>query len=225
MSSLLHLLAPLSTGTYSQDEELTPTAKPCPEEIPALLEDESVCSDKRSNIRNVSFSPSVVVYDYIQREELTEEERGNAWYNREELQEIHLENVRTVCQMMNGPRPADAVSCARGLEGRTSVGARRRLKNRIDALRVVRDYQLLEVQSGTKHDPVRLAQIYANLTQESARIACLMASIDAHSVAEARTVEPTKRPALICLPRGTPDRRCRHASSSDYPSPIAVRAL
>ena len=225
MPSLLYLLGAHSNGSHSQDKEFTPTPQKCQEEIPGLLEDESVCSEKRPNIMNVSFCPSVMVYDYIHREELTEDERANAWYNRLELQEIHIENVRTVHQMMHGPRPADAVFCARGLEGRTSVGARRRMKNRIDALRVVRDYQLLEVESGTKHDPIRLAQIYANLTQESARIACLMASIDAHSVEETKTMEPTKRPALISLPRGTPDRRCRHTSSSEYPSPVPVQVI
>jgi hypothetical protein len=95
----------------------------------------------------------------------------------------------------------------------------------MDVLQAVREYQALEAKEGTVHDPVRLAQVYANLTEESSRNARLMANIDAQATVEAKSVPPTKTPTLINVTRATPDRFFLQLSSSECISPSIVRVL
>jgi len=181
--------------------------------------------------RKVSFFPSVIVYDYIGRDELLEDEKRNAWYNREDLHEIHLDNIETVHRMTSGEwtTTEQSVFCARGLEGRTNAGTRRRWQHRFDAIQVVRQHQAMEMEPGKKshHPTISLAEAYAQRTRQSAHIARLLANIDAQAVQqqqEAETTMPIPSSPSKLPTRGSTDHLFQHISSLEHASPSVLRA-
>jgi len=204
----------------------------------------SECGDEeKRKSRNVTFFPSVIVYNYLGRDELSEDEKRNAWYNREELHKVHLDNIETVHRMTCGAwtttATEESVFCARGLEGRTNAGTRRRWKNRLDAIQIVRRHQVMEMESGGTnyhHDPISLAEAYAQRTKESAQIARLMANIDAQSVQQQQQQQQQEAAATMPIllspsklpTRGSPDHHHHHLfrrlPSVECPSPTVLRA-
>ena len=169
-------------------------------------------TDKR---KAVSFFGRVLVFEYLSRNELSEDEHCYCWYSQTELNQIHQENDETVIHMMNGTFPGQKW-CARGLEGRTPAGARLRSKNRRESIDAVIRYQSLERESGVTSSEEKIAKLYSECTEHSARIARLMASIDAQSVEGEDT--------LPSLPTNSTPKRCmrRLSSPSSIPSPIVV---
>ena len=166
--------------------------------------------------RAVSFFENVVVYQHINRDEISEGEHYRSWYNRAELRRIHFENNETVCRMVAGALHGEQW-CARGLEARTPTGARLRHKHRQDSVIAVMQYQTLEAELGGERNVERLAQVYAACTVQSTQVAQLMATIDAQAVEVDRnsaSPESTTTP-IRCMTSPYP---------TNSPSPIGVRA-
>lgn len=168
--------------------------------------------------RSVSFLGQVVAFEYISRDDFSEEERSECFYSCAELNQIHREIDETVRCMMAGAVGNGRQWCPRGLEGRTYTGARLRCKNRRDAMQAVMEYQSLETQSGIGRNDEKIAQIYAEHTKHSTRVALLMATIDAQAAVSDDSLS-TK-----CAPSFSPNRCLRRLNSADSPSSIVVRA-
>lgn len=127
--------------------------------------------------KSVSFQLIPRVRKYIHRSEIEEHEKSLAWYTESDLERIQKESQETVQRMAEGENTNSEEYCARGLENKTSLGARIYEKHRVDALEEVLEYQFFHQDSGV--DPDRLAQAYSEYTAHSMRMARLMARIDA----------------------------------------------
>lgn len=114
--------------------------------------------------------------------------------------------------------------CPRGLESRTATGARLRSKHRREAVGAVLEYQLLETESGIDRNDEKIAKLYCAQTEHCARIAQLMATIDAQAVVAEEEGNKLKTPHLRspCTPNRCSMRRL--SSNHETPSPIVVRA-
>jgi hypothetical protein len=195
-----------STSTSASDASSSVIVKEAAPQTPRV--------DKRKR-RSVSFFEKVVAFEYTSRDEFTEDEHYNCYYSRAELHQIHHENDETVRRMMVGACDGNQW-CSRGLENRTPTDARRRVKHRRDAIQAVMEYQSLESESGMDRNNDKIAKVYSDYTEQCARIAQVMASIDAQAIGD--TVKPSRLPS-------TPNRCLRRLSSSNAtPSPIIVRA-
>ncbi len=212
MPALLHLFAHTSTPKKLEKKLAS---------IASIEEDMSLslASEKRKR-RSVSFFDQVVVFEHLNRKEISEDEHCRCWYNRAELHQINGENNATVGRMMAGSMGGKQW-CSRGLEARTPTGARLRQKHRRDALGAVLEYQSLECESGVERNVDRIAQVYTSNTKQSAQVAQLMAAIDA------QVVEGDRITAVAWTTTTTttaPNRFLTHPSTANSPSPISVRA-
>lgn len=167
--------------------------------------------------RAVTFFENVVVYQHINRDEISEGEYYRSWYNRAELHRIHFENNETVSRMVAGAMQGTQW-CARGLEARTPTGARLRHKHRQESVDAVLQFQTLEVELGGERNVERLAQVYGACTVQSTQVAQLMATIDAQAI-------EVDRMNSISSPETTTPIRCMTSPCpTNSPSPIGVRA-
>lgn len=160
---------------------------------------------KTTQIRKVHFSPHVHGRMHISRSDITIEEKRNAWYSSYDLFWVQRECLDTIEWMRNSSSARNNRSgsddesdeedddetsslsscedeaetfCTRGLEFRAGAGVRLKKKFRYTARDAVIDHQEREWYRGRDPTPESTAQVYKQHTEQSSRLARLMAIMD-----------------------------------------------
>jgi hypothetical protein len=150
-------------------------------------------SKRRRTQSSVSFFPHATQFEHFHLSEYTEEEKSNTWYSRRELRDIQEDNHETIQWMVNGCRSSSSSSsnmmsddeeefCSRGMEYKTPVGMRMRMRHRFESKEACLRYQISEWNHGRDACPERLAALYGRYTQNSAHVARLAAKMDRESL-------------------------------------------
>ena len=105
--------------------------------------------------KNVSFASVVNTNSIIHINDFSPEEIKMTWYNREELRVIKAE-AKIVANSLD---KENTCLCLRGLEARTSAGARRKRQNRVEARGAVFFEQEMQDEDGYS-DPDAIADAY-----------------------------------------------------------------
>lgn len=127
--------------------------------------------------KSVTFGTDDEIIQIIHISEYSDEERQMTWYNRADLRSIKNEAKR----MAYMDRDLNPDVCLRGLESRTTTGARTKRQTRIDARAAVFFEQ--EMQEGDGYsDPDAIADIYFEYTERSQGEAQMLALRDAADV-------------------------------------------
>jgi hypothetical protein len=160
-----------------------------------------------------------MVYEYIHVEDFSDREKAQTWHSKTDLKNIKRDNEVTIRRMIAGVCFGNDY-CPRGLEHRTSMGARVREKHRRDAVSAVLEYQSLLWEAGVEsnNNDQNLARVYSHHTDHSARVAHLMAVIDEQNI---KSDDTTKRPST--KHPLTPCKRCREKGYNS-PSHLAMAA-
>jgi hypothetical protein len=134
--------------------------------------------------RSVSFHPQAIVYDHMHLNDISNEEKHRTWYSKRDVHFIKRDCEETIRWMIEGGKSisSDTEYCSRGLEYRTAMGSKLRRKQRLDALEKVLEYQYCAWESGVEVKPNSLARVYSNYSDQSSRVAHLIASIDKQSL-------------------------------------------
>jgi hypothetical protein len=145
------------------------------EKSPPSCSAKEIDSLKRRVTRSVVFRSEESIRNIPKLCEISDEEIHCIWYNKSDYKRIKEENL-TILHMMN---EADAIKeeegfCVRGLECRTKFGARRRKKNKADALDIVWDTQVKQWEQKVD-DPAAIAA--------ALRSVCLRSRQHAHELA------------------------------------------
>lgn len=116
----------------------------------------------------VYFATNAVIHDTIHVSDISEEEKEGLWYNKHELRRIKDE-AKIIANMSVASNSEDAMKtnadpCRRGLEAKTTAGAKKRRQNRIDARAAVFLEQEIQEDDGLS-DPDTLAEIYFKYTE------------------------------------------------------------
>jgi hypothetical protein len=72
--------------------------------------------------------------------------------------------------------------CSRGMEYKTPMGMRMRMRHRFESTEACLRYQMAEWNHGRDACPERLAALYGRYTQNSAHVAWLAAKVDRESL-------------------------------------------
>jgi hypothetical protein len=116
---------------------------------------------------SVSFATEAAVYVVLHIHDYSLAERRDAWYSAEEMRKVRLEWKGIVQRMEYDEEmmrycdeDEDDSLCVRGLEGKTTVGKRRRREARSASLEVVLDEQIFQGMDSSMMDPVMIAMAY-----------------------------------------------------------------
>lgn len=97
--------------------------------------------------RRLRFNEQITVRAITHIFDFSEEEIADAWYKKAEYQRMRSDVILTVRKLVRGEYRGDTDDhCARGLEFKTPVGARRRKRNKLNALAGVLDEQDRQVE-------------------------------------------------------------------------------
>lgn len=98
--------------------------------------------------KSVRWSTKLTKRRHIQIKDMKEEERESVWYTPEDTKIILAMAKVTVKMMMNGDYCDNIDYCSRGLEGKTSRGARQRIHNKQRVRTAVLEEQKLQRTEG-----------------------------------------------------------------------------
>eukprot|EP00980_Cylindrotheca_fusiformis_P008650 scaffold1843_cov87-Cylindrotheca_fusiformis.AAC.6 len=138
------------------------------------------CQSPKQEKNTVSFFEHALVYDHWSRGDFTPEERSRIWYSKKALYDIQYEAYCTTLQMVEC---REEIECSRGLEQKTPAGSTLRHRHRQEALSAVIQAQEDQWLALKEHlDPEPIAKAYSRFTNESTKVAALMAAIDQETV-------------------------------------------
>jgi hypothetical protein len=141
---------------------------------------DSICRSPKNKKHKVSFFSKALVFDHWNRFDFSEEERESIWYSKKELHDVQLEAYRMALRM-NECR--EDIECSRGLEQKTPAGVHIRHRHRQEALTAVIQAQEDQWRAlNDQLDPEQIAKAYTRFTDESTKVATLMAAIDHETV-------------------------------------------
>eukprot|EP00934_Nitzschia_sp_Nitz4_P008824 Nitzschia sp. Nitz4//scaffold56_size114212//110105//110719//NITZ4_003975-RA/size114212-processed-gene-0.78-mRNA-1//-1//CDS//3329554781//8814//frame0 len=160
------MMPPVPTTQPSIDE--TKGCSSQPEEIPKT----PLVSPKK-----VRFSRRIDVREVPHMKDLTKEDTEATWYSAVEFEEIRQSLVVTV-RMMMAKKPVDDTLCTRGLEFRTPSGAKRRKRNKLNALTAVWNEQVAQWRED-RTDELAIAFVYEEHVRECRQFALTIAQRDA----------------------------------------------
>lgn len=144
---------------------------------------------KNVSTKRVSFNESVRVYPHLHYNNFTENELAESWYDDQEMDAIKVECLQTI-QLAVNDRLDDNNNfwCFRGLEYRTTEGARKRRENKIFAWNAVMNEQETQQMVGEFNDGA-IAEVYADASAASQEAAYVLAFSDAKAVQQDRFLE------------------------------------
>jgi hypothetical protein len=141
---------------------------------------DSICRAPKNKKHKVSFFSKALVFDHWNRFDFSEEERESIWYSKKELHDVQLEAYQMTLRMMEC---REEIECSRGLEQKTPAGVHIRHRHRREALAAVIQAQEDQWRAlNDRLDPEQIAKAYTRFTDESTKVATLMAAIDHESV-------------------------------------------
>ena len=147
--------------------------------------------EQQTKAKRVSFHGSVKVWPYLHKNDLSDEERANVWYNESECLSMRAECSHTVQLHKQGKIRKDCTLwCFRGLELRTSEGAARRRENKYLAWDTVLNEQETQYVLGD-FDAEIIASRYHAITAASRQAALANALQDAEAAAEHHSITAT----------------------------------
>lgn len=150
--------------------------------------------------KRVTFHENVRVWPYLHKNDLSEEEIANSWYNEQDNARIRAECAQTIQLHNQGKIHNDSVVwCFRGLEFRTSEGAARRRENKYLAWDTVLNEQDSQFVLGEFDDEI-IACRYLAVSALSQDEALAHAAEDAKAAAEHQNIS---RIALAVSNRAT----------------------
>jgi hypothetical protein len=130
--------------------------------------------------RKVSFNKLVFIRETLHVNDFSPEEKVNVWYQRSEIEMIKDDIQFTVRLMVQGRLKEDTdIHCARGLEFRTSTGAKKRQENKLRALTAVLDEQDIQFDLGTVNQ-IAIADVYQHISKKCQRAAVERGKWDRH---------------------------------------------
>lgn len=128
----------------------------------------------------MSFFDKALVYEHWSRFDFSEDERESIWYSKQDLHDLQVDAYRTTLRMVEC---REEIECSRGLEQKTPAGSHLRQRHRQEALAAViqaQEDQWLALNE--RLDPEAIAKAYSRFTNESTKVAALMAAIDHETV-------------------------------------------
>jgi len=110
-----------------------------------------------SGEKSVHWNPRIGKKRHVHRKDLNKEDRDRIWYNKSD-DKLTLATAKVTVKMMMKGQPCDDIDyCSRGLEGKTLIESKKRLKNKRRVLNAVLMEQELQRLEGVKK-PEELAK-------------------------------------------------------------------
>lgn len=155
-TSLLHVRA---DGCPSAEMEKVPP----PSWMKANAAEEAPDKKKQHrSCRQLRFDEQIAVRAITHIIDFSKDEIADAWYKKAEYQRMRSDVISTVRKLVRGEYRGDTDDhCARGLEFKTPVGARRRRRNKKNALAGVLDEQDRQVEENL-FNLDSMAHVYIN---------------------------------------------------------------
>jgi hypothetical protein len=128
-------------------------------------------SNKLTTERKVSFNKLVFIRETLHANDFSPEEKSRVWYQKSEIELIKEDIQFTLGLIMQGRLKKDTdVHCARGLEFRAGIGAKKRQENKLRALTAVLDEQDIQFDLGV-FNQVAIAEVYRHISVKCQRAA------------------------------------------------------
>jgi hypothetical protein len=165
-------------------------------------ETQSGSSTSSTTTKSVSFQPTVQVYKTLHINDYTERQIKATWWSSSEQQKLKSRAVNIVRTMESSSRFHETETfCTRGLEYFTVAGQERRKRRRReawDAVSRTQDWiahyqQNLVADDGEVDYEQILADVYAEYTMESQRIARVVGMADEHFVISSGCTIPDEK--------------------------------
>lgn len=141
--------------------------------------------------KSVSFNNNNQYHPSLCRDEYSDREFAESWYNLSEMKTIKEDCKRTAA-MMRGASSVGPHVCARGLEGRTFSGHQQKKQNKACAYMAVEDEIERQRKLGIS-DPQALADEYMIYTRHCAAAARELGNVDHLEAVKAQYVFPLPR--------------------------------
>lgn len=146
---------------------------------PTWSKENEEAPQKKRRRRRIRFDEQVAVQAITHVNDFSVEEIADTWYKKAEYQMMRSELVATVRKLARREYKGDTdVYCARGLEFKTPVGARRRKLNKLNALATVLDEQDRQFEEND-FNLEALACVYIHCNIASRREAAQRGELDA----------------------------------------------
>jgi hypothetical protein len=151
--------------------------------------------------RGVAFSDCVEISFVLHRNDFSSEEHSQSWYSKDEIRSIKNGVRESVAKLTNFPNmPDDDDYCSRGLENKTREGARKKLRNKIDARAAVFFEQEMQQEEGL-FDLEQIADCYYEYS-EPCHAAAQMVALRDEQVAKTIFATHSKEATnFLCLGR------------------------